>query len=80
MSKTTKFRITVEVEFSEKGLADYRTAVDINYGDPVGTKKDIREGLKHYALQGLEQHFHVMDMDPIDGCNAMASYTMDSDS
>jgi hypothetical protein len=82
MSKTTKFRITVAVEFSEEGLADYRAAVDISYGDPVRTKKDIREGLQLYALQGLEAHFRVMNINPIDGSliTHTNADTMDSDS
>jgi hypothetical protein len=66
MIMTTKFRITVEVEFSDKGLKDYRDAVDLNYGDPT-TKQDIRESLKGYALQGIDAHFSVMEVDPIEG-------------
>ena len=66
MSQLTKFRITVDVEFSEIGLAAYREAVDINYGDPT-TKGAIRESLKGYALNGIEHHFDVMDIHPIYG-------------
>jgi hypothetical protein len=68
-----KFKITVEVEFSEKGLRDYREAVNINYGDPTKAltlslaKQSLREGLQNYALQGIEQHFSVMEIDPVDG-------------
>jgi hypothetical protein len=64
---TKKVRVTVEIEFSERGLLDYKDAVMINYDDDLPKLKDVREYLAHYAMEGIESHFVSIDADPLSG-------------
>ena len=62
-----KLRVTVEIEFSETGMEDFKDAVLAEYDDKLRTVKDVEDHLAHYATEGIQGHFEVMGIVPVDG-------------
>lgn len=73
-----KVKVTVEVEFTDKGLADYREALWTEYGDRIGpTKKAVQDWLAGYAQKGIFAHLHQLSVDPITGDTLQAETIRD---
>ena len=73
-----KVKVTVEVEFTDKGLADYREALWVEYGDRIGsTKKAVQDWLAGYAQKGILAHLHQLSVDPSTGDTLQAETIRD---
>ena len=61
MSAKTTIKFTTTVEFTPEQWAEYKEAMNLNYGEAV-TKKSAQVWMKGEAEHGLEHHFEVQGM------------------